>query len=420
MAVTVTRTEIASLVVLAAALVFGVVLGFVLAFGSGETDPWEERWAELGVEEAEFVFLGDMTTSEQAAIRAELRSAQVVFAEHFGAVTSDVTVYVSTDLEGLNEHIAEHGGGEFEFACGGTAPRGAVFLALDECAAEDHGWILAHEYFHMLQWEARGPGRNRLEEPGPGNTWLGWIVEGSAVYAHTLFSEALERGTLASRREGTQVVWSALGQAFPKYFSEVSGTPEESTWIYGLGFLAVDWLVDRRGPPAILEFFRLGAHGAAFETAFGISVASFHDAFERHRQEVAPPFAWRVAGTVVGPDGMPVEAVEVHIGVRIEGRLRSAASTETDSQGEFELSAPGSGYVLGLFAQCPGEDGTPEWAHAGEWGADGFVADADGSYEDEEDRAEPFADGERDRVGIVIELPDTRESLIAKGCEGEP
>ena len=415
---TVSRAGIVSLALLAAALVLGLVaLGFVLAFGSSDTDSWEERWAELGVEEAEFVFLGDVTEGEQEMIRRELKVAQVVYAEHFGAVTSDFRVYVSTDLEGLNEHIGEHGGGELEFACGGTAPRGAVFLALDECEAEDHGWILAHEYFHMLQWEARGPGRNRLEEPGPGNTWLGWIVEGSAVYAHTRFSEALERGILGSRREGTRVVWSALGQAFPKYFSEVSGTPEESTWVYRLGFLAVDWLVDRTGPPAILKFFRLGAHGAAFETAFGLSVASFHDAFERHRQEVAPPFAWIVAGTVVGPDGMPVEGIEVHITVRIEGRPWSAGKTETDSQGEFESSAPGSAYTLGFFVLCLGDDGTPEWVHAGHWGGDGFVGDADGSYDDEEDRAEPFADGERDRVGVVIELPETRESLIAKGCK---
>ena len=94
---TLSRTGIAGLALLAASLVFGVVLGFALAFGSSNTDPFEEAWAELGVEEAEFVFLGDLRKSEQGAIRAELRRPQVVFAEHFGVVTSDFTVYVSTD-----------------------------------------------------------------------------------------------------------------------------------------------------------------------------------------------------------------------------------------------------------------------------------------------------------------------------------
>ena len=100
---TVTRAGIASLALLAAALVFGVVLGFVLAFGSSDTDSWEERWAELGLEDAEFVFLGDFTRGERAAIRLELKAAQVVFAEHFGAVTSDLRVYLATDFDLLNE-----------------------------------------------------------------------------------------------------------------------------------------------------------------------------------------------------------------------------------------------------------------------------------------------------------------------------
>lgn len=41
---------------------------------------------------------------------------------------------------------------------------------------------------------------------------------------------------------------------------------------------------------AILEFFRLGGHKAAFEAAFGLTFDEFHIAFEEHRLEVAPPF----------------------------------------------------------------------------------------------------------------------------------
>ncbi len=398
---TVTRAGIAGLALLAAALVFGLVaLGFVLAFGSTETDSWEERWAELGVEEAEFVFLGDFKRGQQEAIRLELKAAQVVFAEHFGAVTSDFTVYVSTDLEGLNERVAEYGGAEFEFTCGGLAPGRAIFLALSPCPeADEYGVFLAHEYFHMLQDEA---GR-RI---GSVRQLSVWLRESSAYYAGSLFDEEQGRQAVATVRQVTRLRWRSFEE------SSYSLPPYNV-----VGFLAVDWLAEHAGPKALLEFFRLGQHGAAFETAFGISVDAFGDSFERHRREVAPPFAWIVAGTVVGPNGMPVEGIEVHITVRIEGRPWSAGMTETDSQGEFESSAPGSAYTLGFFVLCLGDDGTPEWVHAGHWGADGFVGDADGSYDDEEDRAEPVADGERDRVGIVIELPETRESLIAKGCE---
>ena len=129
---TLSRTAVASLAVLAATLVFAVVLGFILAFGSSEPDPFEERWAELGVPEAEFVFLGDLSSSEQKSMRRELRAAQVVLAEHFGAVSSDFTAYVGTELAALNERYAEHvgQGAAIPFTCGGRATRGAIFLVV--------------------------------------------------------------------------------------------------------------------------------------------------------------------------------------------------------------------------------------------------------------------------------------------------
>ena len=55
------------------------------------------------MEEAEFVFLGDLTEREQESTRAELRSAQVVFRRALGAVTPDFTVYVSTNQDLLNQ-----------------------------------------------------------------------------------------------------------------------------------------------------------------------------------------------------------------------------------------------------------------------------------------------------------------------------
>ena len=132
------RSGYASLAFLGGALVFGVVLGLVLAFGSSESDSWEERWSKLGVPEAEFVFIGDLTKREQGAIRAELRSAQVVFSEHFGAVRSDFSVYVSTDLEVLNTRLSE----EYDedaavwFTCGGIALPGAIAIVLEDCGPE--------------------------------------------------------------------------------------------------------------------------------------------------------------------------------------------------------------------------------------------------------------------------------------------
>ena len=101
------RTVAASLLALAATVVFAVVLGFVLAFQPAKPESVEERWARLEVAEPEVVFLGDPTEAEQAAITRELQSAQVAHNERFGVVTSDFTLYMSTDLDGAERGLPE-------------------------------------------------------------------------------------------------------------------------------------------------------------------------------------------------------------------------------------------------------------------------------------------------------------------------
>ncbi len=392
------RTGVASLALLAAALVFGITLGFVLAFGSGGSDPWEERWADLGVPEAEFVFLGNLTGREQESIRRELKVAQVVFAEHFGAVTSDFKVYVSPELDALNERYSEHvgQGAAIPFTCGGRAPRGAIFLVVEGCRdAIAHGALLAHEYFHILQHEA-GP----LDEDDYG---LYWLIEGPAEYARGLVNETQGRRSLAATRKGLQLAWSA-------------GLLKGIRYTYHYGFLATDRLVEGAGGEAILEFFRLGADQTAFESVFGMPSGVFQSSFDAYLRVVVPSFEWRVGGTVLGSDGLPAEGATVYALVRTEGEAWNAGRGETGPEGDFEFAAPGNGYTLGVWLQCPRDD-IAQWLFAGEWGANGFVGDADGFLHPHSRGAKPFEDGERDRTGMVIELPETRESLIAEHCE---
>ncbi len=386
------------------------LLGFVLACGPSETEQLDQRWEELGVPEAEFVFLGEFTANEQEVIRRELRVAQVVFAEHFGTVTSDFTVYVSTDLDVLNERIAADRPdvGPVWFTCGGLAPRHALLLVLEGCLEEIRalGGPVAHEYFHILQWHV-----GRLE-PIPQRLWL---VEGSAVYASALVEEVLGRRSLETRREAARLVWSSMGEGFP-HWGDLSEA-EYSAHLYHIGFLAAEWLAERAGPEAILEFFRLGSHNAAFHRAFDIPLEGFYAAFEEHRLEVAPPLEARVAGTVLDSGGQPVGGLDVFAMVRIEGEAWTAGGGETDRQGMFEFAAPESAYTIAVWLQCPLEDGSGGWAYAGEWGEEGFVADGDGILDPRADGAEPFTDGERDRSDLVIELPWTRSEVVDTHCE---
>ncbi len=397
------RSGVASLVALAA------VLGFVLACSPSETEQLDERWEELGVPEAEFVFLGEFTADEQEVIRRELRVAQVVLSEHFGAVTSDFTVFVSTDLDTLNERIAADRPDipPIWFTCGGLSPRRALLLVLQDCPDEvkARGGPVAHEYFHTLQWHV-----GRLERI-PQRFWL---IEGSAGYASALVDEAVGRRSLETRREAAQLVWSSMGEGFPTW-GDLSQS-EYYAHLHQIGFLAAEWLVERAGPEAILEFFRLGSHDTAFHRAFDIPLEGFYAAFEAHRLEVAPPFEWRAAGTVVDSAGQPAGGLDVFAVVRIEGEAWVAGTGETDEQGAFEIQAPGSGYTIAVWLQCPRDDGLEKWVYAGEWGEDGFVADADGIGDSRGEGAEPFTDGERDRRDLVIELPVTRAELVEKHC----
>ena len=376
-----------------AAVVAVALLAVAAGAACGGEASFEERWAELGVDEAAFEFIGDFTPEQQAAIRLELKAAQVIYAEHFGAVTSDFTVYASTDLDLLNERLAADPDLLVRSTCDSATSRYVVVLVLEDCGntVREHGGPLAYEYFRVLQTDT---GFLRTADGR-----LNWLLEGSAQYASALVSEARGRIPLDVWREGLQITWAAPEGAFP-------------------GFLATDWLVERSGAEALTRFFRLGGHRAAFQSAFGMSVESFYDAFERHRQQVALPYVRKAAGTVASADRVAFVGAYVYAVVRLQGEPWVAGSGETDEQGAFEFAAPGSGYVIAVWLQCPRDDHTwGRWLYLGELGADGFVPDTDGFLEPDDEGAEPFTDGERDRTDMVIELPETRESLIAKHCE---
>ena len=98
------RTVAASLFVLAATVVFAVVLGFVLAFQPAKPESVEERWARLEVAEPEVVFLGDLTEAEQAAITRELRmvcSQQVAWRARCPSSVPSGAVGADTAVRGM-------------------------------------------------------------------------------------------------------------------------------------------------------------------------------------------------------------------------------------------------------------------------------------------------------------------------------
>ena len=412
------RTEAASLVTLAASVVFWVACG-----GS---DALEERWAALEVPEAEVVFLGDWTDEERAAIAREVKSVQVSFAVRFGEVTSEFTLYISTDFDALNDAYEEWLAPEWRrrgvelpswFSCHGFAWPEALFISLETCEEDGRrhgGEIIAHEYFHMLQRSVGLTG-------GTGDTWPSWLREGAAEYASAHYEEEQGRSTLSYRRKVAHAEWSALGFCFPGLCNRARGdlTPDLTGYAdvvlhYEVGFLAVDWLVERKGEQALMEFFRLGGGRHEFEEAFGVTTEEFGEGMEELWREVAPPFEWQISGNVVEPEGRPISYVEVDIVTEVEDERIVVMGGRADVQGEFRVYGPAERHTLGVFLKCP--DGSRiDWAFAGEWGGKGFVADEDGRFKSDDEGAEPVAGG-RNRTGVLIELPETKRELLKRHC----
>ncbi len=418
---------VVSLLLLAATLVFGVTLAFVLAFNADAdadhtaAEPrqasLEDDWAKLGVEEVEFVFLGDLTPDEQASIRREMKAAQVLFAEHFGAVTSDFTAYISTDLALLNERILEDAGTTgLWFACGGIAYAGAIAIVLEGCLPEARalGGPLAHEYFHILQ-------RNTNDEivgtanPGAFPPDLRHqLVEGSATYAAALYDESQGRRSMAVRLQGARLAWSGLG---PHPSAYDLGERDQYLYFYEGGLLLADWLIQRAGPESILAFFRTGAHRAAFQEAFGLSASRAARELSAHLFEVAPPFQWRVEGVLLDANEAPIVNAVIGMRVQVAGEFFALGATRTGPDGAFAMPSPGSDYALAVLFQCPETDTGPGgFVVLGEQGKDSFVPDDDGLLDDSDERVAPFDGEATDRTDLTIRIPATTAALTERHC----
>ena len=411
------RTLAAALLALAAVVAFGAACG---GGGEAEKETVEERWARLDVAEPEIVFLGDWTDGERAAITREMKGVQVAHAERFGVVTSEFTLYVSTERELLNEPYRERFGRRAAnlpawFTCGGFAGESVLFIVLERCDEEvrARGGPIAHEYFHVLQFHVGMVG-------GASGMWPAALAEGAAIYASAHHAEEQGRWTVAWRREAARLEWSALGVCFPVVCNAGMETmPAYSDSLsevlrYEVGFLVVDWLVEQRDEEALMEFFRLGGGRHEFEQAFDMTLEEFGEGVEALWREVAPPFTSRVSGSVLDPEG-PVSYAEVEPLMRVGDERIVLTGVRADSGGAFDFFGPDEGHTLGVFLKCP--DGSPAaWVLAGEWGEDGFVADEDGDWERGGEGAKPL-EGVYDRTGIVIELPETEQALKEKHCD---
>ena len=248
----------------------------------------EARWWQSGTERTTFVFEAPVTQEHKSELRDEMERVVAFFAERYGIEPPAFVVRV--DPEGRDTY----------------ASRGLIHLGPDRVDDRSSGFVLAHEYFHVLQF--------RLSNQHPStNGSPVWLTEGAAMYA-----AAVSHGGLwGERGDRARTSWWSSSSDVAAPLSDLED--EQSFYAvdlpgYFLGGVATDWLVRRAaslsdnahfaplepgGPEpreeyaAHIEYYRLlptsDSWQEAFEGAFGIAVEEFYHAFEAYRSEVAPP-----------------------------------------------------------------------------------------------------------------------------------
>ena len=261
---------------------------------------------------SETLFDETITESDKAWIKAALDLAVSSFSKHH---PTDFVGFVSTSEKWVTERGAELGirfldpknpcGQEtsWDSYCGGKGwgvyiLKGHYGQKSDERSASLKS-VVAHEFFHSVQDQFDLPKEvDAAINPG---TIPVWLIEGSANF----FGAAIAHFAALIEYEEQR---SAEVDNHPDYVaaSLTSGAPSLSAYQnlesqgglgvmnpYGMGQVAVEYLVANSGVPSLLRVFELTAEtrsfSEAFELAIGISLVDFYAKFDSMRAGVGLP-----------------------------------------------------------------------------------------------------------------------------------
>ena len=246
----------------------------------------ERRWWQSGTARTEFAFEGAVTPVHESELRAEMERVVAFFAERYGIEPPEFAVRVAPQGPDTG------------------ASRGLIHLGPDRVHDRSSGFVLAHEYFHVLQFHLS-------RQPPSDNGSPAWLTEGTATYAAAVYGRELRGKT----DDGIREVWALGSLDVTGRLSDFEASLPfyDLSWsAYQLGAMAVDWLVRHAtalsddSPFTALERGGLGlredydAHfryyrvrqpsvswRAAFEEAFGIGVDEFYGEFAEYRKAFA-------------------------------------------------------------------------------------------------------------------------------------
>jgi hypothetical protein len=140
--------------------------------------------------------------------------------------------------------------------------------------------MLAHELGHSLQYELGGGKRGASDQ---------WLREGFAEWLSIRVLERLDGASMTGVRRDRQRALRAAGRAKTPRLTDLVTFP---TWVraaeryggsmYALAFLAADFLLERHGVPAVVDYFKRFATSddriGNFRAAFGEELNAFEAA----------------------------------------------------------------------------------------------------------------------------------------------
>ena len=268
------------------------------------------------------VFLGEIPSTDQAALESDIETAGAFFAERFEAGHVGSTIFIGDDAESVDPiHWVLFEEGPPADLCHRRQGPAIVYLTSCEEPLES---ILGDAFYYALRdqlgpWSDLPPAEDGYERYGPQ-----WLILGARQYVEALYRASNGDETYDELR--TAQVAETQQTVLPLSQVETAEGRDTAGWwgTVALGFLATESLAEDAGDEAIFEYYRLLPSSTswqeAFEEAFDTSVADFYVAFETLRADVAPPLPHLTAegdGTTVlflgdvDPDAQTAAAAEV-------------------------------------------------------------------------------------------------------------
>jgi Domain of unknown function (DUF4157) len=233
----------------------------------------------------------------------------VIFYSSQGSFEAGVMQASQEDLERLRQQLGPRGNQLNREAVLFSAKRSAVSavaLAMYEKVLVNE-WkfsktprseqlhILAHELTHLVQKEMVDYRLVLFDQ---------WLVEGFAEWVGYKVADSLGVESMARGRE-TALGFIATAKSY-QTFPNLRQLAVNSDWItwsrtlgrsatYGQALIAVDYLIEQKGLPTVIQYFRLfgkiNDHNRNFAKAFGESISSFDDRFTSHLEALVSKYS---------------------------------------------------------------------------------------------------------------------------------